>query len=407
MTFPFFLAAKYLKPKRTLTSVITCVSVIGVMLGVAIIVIVRAVMTGFGDMWQEKILDFKPHLSVLARTGVVISDDETLVPALERIPGVACVSPEVDTRVLLACNGRVSAPMILGVEAERIKKAFNLGEPYMGRYDLDGDSIVLGLDLAESIGAYVGSQVTVYSPKTLVSRDEVVLPVKWTVTGIFNTGQRDYDGGYAVASLYNVRELMAMDGGVYAVHIKTDAPSDNAEFSRVADAVRATAPNRRVITWQEADRGIFNALAVEKNMMALLLTFITVVAMFCVMNTLLVLTVQKTPEIGLLKALGFAPFEIMGAFVVHGFVQCIAGIALGLGVAFAILANLQNIVDMLAHMGLEVFPKAIYGLAAIPYRVVWSDIWWTVGAVVVFGALASLIPATVAVSKKPTEALGK
>ena len=407
MTFPVFLAAKYLKPKRSLTSVITCVSVTGVMLGVAIVVIVRAVMTGFGDMWQEKILNFKPHLTVLARSGVVISDDDRLVPEFERIPGVSCVSPEIDTRVLLACEGRVSAPMLLGVEAERMKKAFHLGEPYMGRYDLDGDSIVLGIDLAESLGAYVGAKVTVYSPKTLVSRDEVVLPVKWTVTGIFSTGQRDYDSGYAVASLYNVRELMALDSGVYAIHIKTDSPADHEAFGRIAEAVRATAPNRRVITWQEADRGIFNALAVEKNMMALLLMFITVVAMFCVMNTLLVLTVQKTSEIGLLKALGFSPLEIMGAFVGHGFVQCLAGIVLGLGLAFAILANLQNLVELLARFGLEVFPKAIYGLDAIPYRIVTADVVWTVVAVVVFGALASLIPATVAVSKNPVEALGK
>ena len=407
MTFPVFLAAKYLKPKRSLTSVITCVSVTGVMLGVAIVVIVRAVMTGFGDLWQEKILDFKPHLTVLARSGVVISDGERLAKAIEAIPGVACVSPEIDTRVLLEFNGRVSAPMLLGVEAERLQKAFNLGEPYMGRYDLDGDSIVLGIDLAESIGAFVGSKVTVYSPKTLASRDEVVLPVKWTVTGVFSTGQRDYDAGYAVASLFNVRELMALEEGVYAVHVKTDAPADREKFGAVAEAVRSASPGRRVLTWQDADRAIFNALAVEKNMMALLLTFITVVAMFCVMNTLLVLTVQKTSEIGLLKALGFSPAEIMGAFVVHGFVQCLAGIALGLGVAAAVLANLQNLVEALARFGLEVFPKAIYGLDAIPYRVVASDVAWTVLAVVAFGALASLIPATVAVSKNPAEALGK
>jgi len=407
VTFPVFLAAKYLKPKRSLASVITCVSVTGVMLGVAIVVIVRAVMTGFGDEWQKHILDFKPHITVLARHGVVVHDDETLVPAFERIPGVSCVSPEIDTRVLVAFNGRVSAPLLMGVEVDRFKKAFNLGEPYMGTYDLEGDSIVLGIDLAQQLGAYIGAKVTVYSPMTLVSRDEVVLPVQLTVTGIFCSGQRDYDVGYVVASLYNARELMALDRGVYAIHLKTDSPKDRVAFGGIVEAVREIAPNCRILTWQEADKMIFNTLAVEKNMMALLLMFITVVAMFCVMNTLLVLTVQKTSEIGLLKALGFSPLEIMGAFVVHGFVQCLVGIALGLGVAFAVLANLQNLVDLLARFGVEVFPKAVYGLGEIPYKVVVSDIVWTVGAVMVFGALASLIPATVAVSKKPIEALGK
>ena len=407
MPFPFFLAAKYLKPKRSLASVITCVSVTGVMLGVAIVVIVRAVMTGFGDLWQEKILDFKPHITVLARQGVVISGEDELVRRFEAIPGVTAVSPEIDTRVLLECRGRVAAPMLLGVEADRLVRAFHLGAPYLGKYDLDGDSIVLGVDLAEAIGAMVGDEVTVYSPKTLASRDEVILPVKWKVAGLFSSGQRDYDSGYAVASLYNLRELMGLDEGVYAIHLKTSEPADRVAFDAVMAAVREIAPNRRALSWQDADRAIFNALAVEKNMMALLLMFITVVAMFCVMNTLLVLTVQKTSEIGLLKALGFSPLEIMGAFVVHGFVQCLAGIGLGLAVAFAILRNLQNLVEFLAGFGLEVFPKAIYGLDAIPYRVVAGDIVWTVAAVVLFGALASLIPATVAVMKNPVEALGK
>ena len=141
-------------------------------------------------------------------------------------------------------------------------------------------------------------------------------------------------------------------------------------------------------------------------MTALLLMLVTVVALFCVMNTLLVLTVQKTPEIGLLKALGFPRGKIMGAFVVHGLVQVTAGVLVGLGLAYAILRNLQNIVDQLAHFGVQVFPKAVYGLDAIPYRLVASDVVWVVVIVYVFGLLAALVPAFLAASKNPVEALG-
>lgn len=407
MPFSLFLALKYLRPKRSLTSVITCVSVLGVVLGVAIVIIVRAVMTGFGDLWQEKILDFKPHISVVAGNGVVVRGEKALAAKLAKIPGVTAVSPEIDTRVLLEHAGRVSAPILLGVEADRVRQAFHVGAPYAGSYDLDGDSVVLGVDLASSLGVGVGDKVTVYSPKTLVARDEIYLPVRWTVTGLFSSGQRDYDSGYAVASLPNLRDLMGLDRGVYAIHLKTSAPADHTAFARIVDAVRDAAPDCRVITWQEADRAIFNALAVEKNMMALLLMFITVVAIFCVMNTLLVLTVQKTPEIGLLKALGFPARKIMGAFVVHGLVQCALGVVLGLGAAFLVLANLQNLVELLARCGVEVFPKAIYGLDAIPYRIVPGDIAWVVVSVFVFGTLASLVPAAVAAGKNPVEALNK
>jgi lipoprotein-releasing system permease protein len=405
MNFAAFLALKYLKPKRSVASVITCVSVIGVMLGVAVVIIVRSVMTGFGDIWEEKILDFKPHVSLVPVHGNVVTDEYEQAERIRKIPGVTCVTPEIDTRVLLSRNGRVSAPIILGVDGDDFAKAYKVGAPRAGKFDLDGDSIVIGYHVARTLGVWVGDEVTVYSPKTLVAEDEVFLPVKWRVTGIFQCGQHDYDSGYVVASLANVRDLMGMENGVFAIHVKTDCPTDREKFDRIVD--EAAASGLRAITWRQADREIFNALAVEKNMTALLLSLISLVAVFCVMNTLLVLTVQKTPEIGLLKALGFSKMKIMSVFVVHGMIQCSLGIILGLLMSWAVLSNLQNIVGWLAKMGLEVFPEAVYGLSAIPHRLVVSDIFWVVGSVFIFGLLASMIPALAAASKDPVKALNQ
>ena len=408
MPFPLFLAFKYLKPKRSVTSVITCVSVLGVLLGVSAVIIVRAVMTGFGDLWERKILDFKPHISLVPYgSAPVIHGEDELVKRLEAVPGITAVTPEIDTRCLLQHQGRVSAPVILGVDADRFSRAYRLGAPRAGTYDLDGDSIVLGVDLARQLGAWVDDEITVYSPKTLVDRDEIVLPVRWRVSGIFSSGQRDYDSGFAVASLPNVRDLMGLDkGGVFAIHLKCAEPAVPAAFDKVCADVRKLSDNR-LITWREADRELFNALAVEKNMTALLLMLITVVALFCVMNTLLVLTVQKTPEIGLLKALRFPKRRIMAVFMVHGLVQCTAGVILGLLAAWGVLANLQTLVEQLAHVGVEVFPKAVYGLDSIPYRLVVADVIWVVAIVYAFGLLASFIPALLAACKSPVEALGK
>ena len=407
MPFSLFLALKYLKPKRSVTSVITCVSVLGVLLGVAVVIIVRAVMTGFGDLWEEKILDFKPHVSLTPYGGgQVVQDEDRLARDLAALPGVVSVSPEIDTRIMLSFRGRVSAPIVLGVDPDRFRDAYRIGAPRAGVYDLEGDSIILGVDLARSLGVWVGDDVTVYSPKTLAARDEIFLPLKWRVTGIFSSGQRDYDAGFCVCSLANARDLMGLEHGVFAIHVKTAAPGNAPVFDALCEQIRARAPSCRAVTWREADRELFNALAVEKNMTALLLMLVTVVALFCVMNTLLVLTVQKTPEIGLLKALGFPRGKIMGAFVVHGLVQVTAGVLVGLGLAYAILRNLQNIVDQLAHFGVQVFPKAVYGLDAIPYRLVVSDVVWVIVIVYVFGLLAALVPAFLAASKNPVEALG-
>ena len=422
MSFPLFLALKYLKPKRSVASVITCVSILGVMLGVAVVIVVRSVMTGFGDIWEEKILDFKPHVSLLPYEGNVISGENAIAERIRMLSGVTCVTPEIDTRVLLSYRGRVLAPVLLGVDGDDFIRAYRVGAPRAGTFDLDGDSIVLGSTAARSLGVWVGDEVTVYSPKTLVAKDEVFLPVKWKVAGIFSCGQHEYDSGYAVASLANVRDLMGMEKGVFAIHVKTDCPTDNEKFSKIVegcvsvdrvssavsdpkDSNDPSLPALRAVTWREADREIFNALAVEKNMTALLLSLISLVAVFCVMNTLLVLTVQKTPEIGLLKAIGFRRFEIMKVFMVHGMIQCGIGIVLGLLASWAVLANLQNIVEGLARMGVEVFPASVYGLAAIPHRLIVSDVFWVVALVFVFGFLASSVPAMIASLKDPVRAL--
>ena len=409
MPFSLFLALKYLKPKRSVTSVITCVSVLGVLLGVAAVIIVRAVMTGFGDLWEQTILDFKPHVTLSASYGMgnVIRDEEKLVEKLAAIPGVTSAMPEIDTRIMLEYRGRVSAPVVLGVDPDRFQNAYRIGAPRAGDYDLECDSIVLGVDLARQLGCWVGDMVTVYSPKTLASRDEIYLPLKWKVTGIFSSGQRDYDSGFSVCSLASARELMGLDHGVFAIHLRTAEPSNAPVFDKLVEQIRDLAPKCRVVTWRQADRELFNALAVEKNMTAFLLMLITIVALFCVMNTLLVLTVQKTSEIGLLKALGFTKAKIMGAFVVHGLVQVTTGTLLGLAAAHAVLRNLQNIVDQLARFGVQVFPKSVYGLDSIPYRLVAADVVWVVAIVYFFGLLAALVPAFLAASKNPVEALNK
>lgn len=406
MPFSLFLGLKYLKPKRSVTSVITCVSVLGVLLGVAAVIVVRAVMTGFGDLWEKKILDFKPHATISSRIpGEVVTGEDELARKIAAVPGVTSVSPEIDTRVMLEHHGRVSAPIIIGVDADRFGAAYKVGSPVAGEFDLDGDSIVLGVGLASSLGVFVGDEVTVYSPKTLAARDEIFLPLKWRVTGIFSCGQRDYDSGFCVCSLANARDLMGLEKGVYAIHVKTARPTVPEEFDAACEAMRALVPGCRLLTWREVDRELFGALAVEKNMTAILLMLITIVALFCVMNTLLVLTVQKTPEIGLMKALGFPRRKIMGVFMVHGLVQVTAGTVLGLVAAWLVLRNLQNIVAMLARFDVQVFPQSVYGLAKIPHRLVGADIAWVVVIVYVFGLLAALVPAFLAASKHPVEAL--
>ncbi len=407
MPFSLFLALKYLKPKRSVTSVVTLVSVIGVVLGVAIIIIVRAVMTGFGDTWREKILDFKPHITVGAAGAGVIEDELALCDRLEQVSGVTAAAPSIEMQVLVAKGNRVLPPLIIGTDPQRAQRVMKLGRFVSGSFDLSGDAVVVGVDIARKFGLRAGDDLLVYSPMNLVSKDEVYFPERLTVTGVFDTGRADYDSGIIISSLAVVRDLMGMRSGVYSIHLKTDDPQNQARFKEIVRDVKMLAPDLSVRTWQEIDSQLFNVLAVEKNMMVILLMFITVVAIFCVMNTLLVLTVQKTDEIGLLKALGFSSWQVMAAFVLHGWMQCLAGTLVGIGAALLILRNLQAMVSGLARVGVEVFPKDIYGLAEIPWRVIPSEVAVVAVAVIGFCTVASFLPAWRAARMDPVTALRK
>lgn len=407
MPFSLFLALKYLKPKRSVASVVTVISVIGVVLGVAIIIIVRAVMTGFGDMWEQKILDFKPHITLSPSGNSVIRDEESLCRRMEQIPGVVAAAPGLETRVMVEKNRRVQAPILLGADPQRALKVMRLERMLWGKFDIEGDSVVLGVDLAYSLNVKVGDDLFVYSPMNLVSKDEIYFPERLKVTGIFESGQRDFDSGFVITSLSVARDLMGLKEGVYSVHLRTKEPQNHVLFQRIVNDVRALAGFCRVQTWQEVDSQLFNALAVEKNMMVILLMFITIVAIFCVTNTLIVLTVQKTDEIGLLKALGFSTRQVMGAFVLHGWIQCLAGTLLGIGAAFLVLENLQGLVDCLARFGVEVFPKNVYGLSEIPWRVVPREVVDVAVSVILFCTFASFLPAWRAARKDPVDALRK
>ncbi len=407
MPFALFLALKYLKPKRSIVSIVTILSVLGVILGVAIVIIVLAVMTGFGDVWREKILAFKPHIIVSARQGY-IRDETALCHRLEGVPGVVVASPSVETRVLAEYRRRILAPVVIGVEPDRVKRVLAATQLLEGRMDLSGDGVLIGVDMARNLGVMVGDRILLHSPMNLVHTNEVKFPEELEVRGVFQVGQRDFDSEFVVTSIGVARDLLSMPQGALTIYVKTAQPLDTRTFDACVAAVeREVGPRYTVQTWRTVDSLLFSTLATEKNMMVFLLMFITIVAMFCVTVNLIVITVQKTDEIGLLKALGFSSGQVLWTFVLYGWIQCFFGTLLGIGFAYLVLHNLQNLVEILRHLGFPVFPKSIYGLDQIPWRVVPLDLALVSVAVVVFCSLASLFPAWRAARMDPVQALRK
>lgn len=401
--FPIFLAGKYLKPKRTFVSAVMVISVIGVMLGVAILIIVMAVMSGFDEMWRDKILNFKPHLTVTSYEGAIEGEDD-LCARIEKLDGVTGVTPSVESRVLMRFGESTTAPVVVGLDPVRAQSVSKIPESMMaGRFDINDENIVLGIDLASSLGLGIGDKVLIYSPRNLITPDEMYLPEELTLSGIFDLGMRDFDAGFIITSIDVARELVGLESGAHALNIMTDDPFKFAEYSR--SVARELGRDYCVRSWKEIDSLLFQALSHEKGMMGALLGIITVVAIFCVTNTIIVITYQKTSEIGLLKALGVPSWKIMATFVVLGWVQCVLGIILGIVAGYSVLVNLVRITQWLARINVNAFPKSIYGLSEIPWSWSWNEVGFISLMVMSFCTLTSLFPAARALWLNPVEAL--
>lgn len=403
LPFSLFLALKYLKPKRTYFSVVTIISVLGVLLGVAVLIIVLSVMTGFDDMWREKILGFNAHLTITSPGGV--AEEGGVMARLSRIKGVKGVAPSTEGQVVLQCGERMFTPMLRGIDPVRETSVSQIPSSIVqGSFSVKGLDAVIGVDLARRMGVGVGDKILINSPRNFVSRDEITLPQEFRVAGIFDVGMWEYDSGFVFCSMGKALEVFGLESGVGSIRLMARDPYRIQEVARQARV--ALGEDYAVVTWMEQNRQLFSALRVEKNMMFFLLIFITIVAAFGITNTLITVTVQKTHEIGLLKAIGFPSASIMRIFFWQGWIEGMIGTFSGVGTALLVLHYRNGLLRWLSDtFNLELFPKELYRLSEIPSRTAPLDVIVVAGSVIVICTLAGLIPAWRAARLDPVEAL--
>jgi lipoprotein-releasing system permease protein len=406
MTLPFslFLALKYLKPKRTFLSVVTVLSVLGVLLGVAVLIIVLSVMTGFDEMWRDKILDFNAHITVSVPGGLG-EDEDNLCETIESVPGVVGAAPFLQSIVFIQkTNGQVETPMIRGIDPAREGRVSRIPQSLVaGEFSVAEGSVVIGRDLADQLGVGVGDLLTAYSPATFMSEDEIRLPSEMKVAGIFEIGMWEFDMGYVVASLWDARDFCG-GAGLEAIQVMTQNPY---AAESVATELRSRlGPSVRVSTWMEQNHQLFAALRVEKNMMFFLLIFITIVAAFGITNTLITVTVQKTREIGLLRSLGFSSGAIMRVFFWQGWIEGVLGTTLGITTGLVVLKYRNDLLHLLNdRFGMQLLPEELYHLAELPSHTMPGDVALVAVSVLVICTLAAVVPAWQAARLDPVGAL--
>lgn len=404
--FSLFLAIKYLKPKRAFVSIISLISVMGVMIGVAVMVIVLSVMSGFDEMWREKILGFDAHIIVAGHGGE--ADPAETSARIARTPGVTAAAQFTQGLAIIQRGSAIDTPAIRGIDAGAERRMSKIPSSITdGEFDISPGNTVMGAHLAARLGAEVGDTVLAYSPRHFIERNEIALPYELRVAGIFEVGMWEYDVGFALVGMETACDIFGLEQEPDTFRVVVADPYRAAEVAgAISEALAGGPATYNVKTWMDLNRQLFGALKVEKNMMFFLLIFIVLVAAFGITSSLIIVVVQKTREIGLLKAIGFSSGGVMGVFFWQGWIQGMLGTSLGIGFGMIVLKHRNEIMKWLGRcFNMELFPRELYHLSEIPAKTGLNDVILIAALAVGICTLAGLLPAFRAARLEPSSAL--
>ena len=417
LPFELLLALRYLRPKRTFVSVITLISVLGVSLGVAVLIIVISVMTGFDRQLRDKILGFNAHLEITT-PGRTIADYNRVSKQVQANPEVRTVAPLVLGRVLVETesqNGqsKAEAPLLRGMDPRLETNLTVLPKSIReGDFDVSDRGLLVGNEFADMMNLHVGDKLVIYSPKDLkkwkenADKEHVKLPAPphYEVRGIFNVGYYDYDFSVIVTSLQDAQELYDIDNTVHGLLVMLREPYEAPRIARELSI--ALGPEYEVSTWMAKNSNLLNALVVEKNVQFYLLFFIMIVAALCILSALITFVVQKTREIGMLKALGATNLQISGVFLGQSAIIGVLGVISGYGLGMLAITYRNEFLHFMNRMtGFELFPASIYGFGELPAIIDPRDIAVICGLSFVICIFGGVLPAIRAGRLKPVEAL--
>ncbi len=406
MPWPFYLALKQLFPSGRRLPFFTLISVLGVGLGVALMLVTTSVMGGFGHQIKTMIIDTQGEIQIRGRGPIPTT--AALEQAIASVPAVAASAPYAQGVVMLDYDRRPAFPAIQGYDLARIKQVIPL-ERYLvagSLDDLDDDAVILSSLLARALGVQIGDKVSVYSPLMLerMKQNEVLLPRDVRVAGIFQIGHQQLDSSTVICSLRLMQDLYGLEKLIHGYNVRLQPGADP---DAAAAALNAALPaSASALTWFESNADFQAILSFERNMIFFLLTFIVIVAAFSITSSLLVTVVRKTREIGLLGAMGGRAPHVAACFCVQGLLIGAGGTVAGLGFGFALLHYRNAVVQLIAKftMGPEVFVK-FYQFSQLPANTETRDVVMIVVFSVVASTLAGLIPAWRAARLKPVEAL--
>ncbi len=414
MRYELWIGLRYTRPKKRdagrnhFISFISLISMLGIALGVAALIVVLSVMNGFQKELRTRILGVASHIQITGANGELSEWTRTASQAAQN-PHVLAAAPYVAGQGMLSFDQTVRGVMVRGVlpaaeqkvaDFEQHMKSGHLADLQAGAF-----GIILGSELARALQVYTGDKVTLIAPQGLVTPAAILPRVKqFKVVGIFEVGMFEYDSGMALIHLSDAQKLYRMGDRVSGVRLKLDdlfaAPSVARELLRGLDA------DTLISDWTRSHANFFRAIAIEKNMMFLILLLIVAVAAFNIVSALVMAVTDKQADIAILRTLGASPGSIMAVFIVQGALIGAIGLALGVAGGVLLAKNVAVVVPALEHLiGMQFLAKDVYYISELPSDLQWHDVGIIASVSFLLTLVATLYPSWRASRVNPAEAL--
>ena len=409
-SFELFVGLRYTRAKRRnhFISFISLTSMVGIALGVAALIIVLSVMNGFQQELRTRILGVASHVQVTGPNNV-LNNWQRLQERLRDAEHVQATAPYIMAQGMLSYGQAVQGVIVRGITPAQEAKVADLAE-HMRAGELNalhpGEfGIILGTDLAQALGVFVGDKVVLLAPQGQFTPTGVVPRLKqFRVVGLFQVGMYEYDAGLALIHMEDAAKLYRMADTVSGLRLKLDdlflAPQVSHQISERLDG------NYYVSDWTQQHANFFRAVQMEKRVMFIILALIVAVAAFNIVSTLVMAVTDKRADIAIMRTFGASPSSIMKIFIVQGALIGMIGTIVGTLLGIVIASNIGVIVPFIESLlGIKFLAKDVYYISDLPSQLLWSDVIMITMLSFVLSLLATLYPSWRASKTNPAEAL--
>lgn len=422
--YELFISRRYLSAKRKqiFVSIITFISIFGIFLGVAALIIVLAVMNGFEEDLRTKILGIKSHIELTTDMTGPMKNYQQVQEQIAGIEGVVASTPFIYSQAMIRNGNGVTGVVVRALETQSAFKVINLGKIKEGNIEylnkvpseisknfkkenMSFDGIIIGKEMARNMGIFLYDPITIISPVSISTPMGMVPRMKkFIVVGIFESGFYEYDSTLAYLSLKSCQDFLQMGDTVTGIDIKVN------DIYK-ADVIARQVQNKLGFpfwaqNWMQMNKNFFSALKLEKRVMFIILSLIVLVAAFNIISALIMIVMEKSKDIAILKSMGATSRSIMKIFIYQGLIIGVIGTTLGCIAGVTIALNIQKVslfVEKIFHF--KFLPGDVYYLSELPSKVNYGDVVVIVVGTLLICFLSTIYPSLRASKSDPAEAL--